>query len=75
MLAAPSAGVAEVCGSAARYAEPGDAQAMAAAMAEVGHEPKVQEQLRSRGYERAAEFSWTKCARLHVDAYALALDA
>ena len=73
VLAAPSAGVTEVCANAARYVDPGDGQAMAAAMVEVGHQRQVQEQLRARGYERAAEFSWTKCARLHVGAYSLAL--
>jgi alpha-1,3-rhamnosyl/mannosyltransferase len=73
VLAAPSPGVKEVCASAARYVDPGDAEAMAATMAQVGHDPRLQEELRTRGYERAGEFSWSKCARLHVAAYSLAL--
>jgi alpha-1,3-rhamnosyl/mannosyltransferase len=75
VLAAPSAGVREVCGSAARYVDSRDAQAMGGAMAEIGHEPAVQERLRACGYRRAEEFSWSKCARLHVEAYSLARDA
>jgi glycosyltransferase involved in cell wall biosynthesis len=73
VLAAPSAGVVEVCGDAAQYVDPAAPQAMAAAMLDVGHEQRVQERLRARGLERAGEFSWARCARLHVEAYSLAL--
>jgi glycosyltransferase involved in cell wall biosynthesis len=73
VLAAPSAGVVEVCGDAAQYVDPADPHAMAAAMVDVGHEQHVQERLRARGLTRAGEFSWARCARLHVEAYSLAL--
>jgi glycosyltransferase involved in cell wall biosynthesis len=73
VLAAPVAGVVDVCGSAARYAAASDAQAFAAAMAALGGDPQLRAALRERGVRRAADFSWATCARAHADAYSLAL--
>ncbi len=73
VLAARSPGIIEVCAEAVRYADPRDASSFAAAMAELALDPGLREDLRKRGRRRAAEFSWAKCARAHVDAYSLAL--
>jgi alpha-1,3-rhamnosyl/mannosyltransferase len=73
VLAVRSAGVAEVCGGAARYIEPGDAEGLAASMAELAARADLRAALSARGRERAAGFSWAQCARLHLDAYSLAL--
>jgi glycosyltransferase involved in cell wall biosynthesis len=73
VLAAATPAVLEVCGDAARYADPGDPSAFAAAMAEVAADPLLRHELAARGRRRAAGFSWTDSARIHLDAYSLAL--
>ncbi|MEA2199231.1 MAG: hypothetical protein QOJ25_3282 [Solirubrobacteraceae bacterium] len=73
VLAAPAPGVVEVCGEAARYADPGDPSAFAAAMAEIAADGSLRRELAERGRRRAAEFSWTDSARIHICAYSLAL--
>jgi glycosyltransferase involved in cell wall biosynthesis len=65
----------EVCGDAARYADPASARELATAMAEVAASPDIQAQMAERGRTQAAKFSWAVCARVHVDAYSLALRA
>jgi glycosyltransferase involved in cell wall biosynthesis len=64
----------EVCGEAARYAAPRDPGAFASAMAEIAADARLRQELTARGLTRAAEFSWERCARAHVDAYSLALE-
>jgi glycosyltransferase involved in cell wall biosynthesis len=73
VLAADVAGTREVCGEAARYANPDDPAAFAAAMAEIAEDPATRDRLAERGRRRAVQFSWSRCARAHVDAYSLAL--
>jgi glycosyltransferase involved in cell wall biosynthesis len=73
VVAAPAPGVSEVCGDAVQYAEGADA--FAAAMARIAGDGAVRAGLSRRGRARAAEFSWGACARLHADAYSLALGA
>jgi glycosyltransferase involved in cell wall biosynthesis len=73
VLAARCEAVAEVCSEAARYVPPGDAEALASALAELGGDPALRAALRERGLARAAAFSWAACARAHLDAYSLAL--
>jgi glycosyltransferase involved in cell wall biosynthesis len=73
VLAARSPGITEVCADAVRYADPRDPSAFAAAMAELALDPALRSELADSGRRRAAEFSWAKCARAHVDAYSLAL--
>jgi glycosyltransferase involved in cell wall biosynthesis len=73
VLAAATPAVLEVCGDAARYADPRDPRAFAAAMAEIAVDAALRRDLGERGRRRAAEFSWTDSARIHLDAYSLAL--
>jgi alpha-1,3-rhamnosyl/mannosyltransferase len=72
VLAARAPGVVEVCGQAARYFAPGDAAALATALAELSAESSLRLELSRRGRERAAGFSWDGCARAHAAAYSLA---
>jgi len=72
VLAAGAPGVREVCGDAARYADPSDPDSFAAAMAEIAADGALRRELARRGRRRAAGFSWTESARIHLDAYSLA---
>ena len=73
VLAARTAGLAEVCGDAARYCDPRDTEAIAAALVELATIPPLREELRRRGIRRAADFSWRASAEAHLRAYNLAL--
>ena len=72
VIAAPSAGIAEVCGDAARYADPEDPAALAGAMSALAGSEALRRELSERGRRRAALFSWQSSARDHVKAYCLA---
>jgi alpha-1,3-rhamnosyl/mannosyltransferase len=72
VIAARVAGAVEVCGDAARYAQPGDPSSFARAMAEIADQPRLRRELAERGRERAGRFSWDDCARAHLEAYSLA---
>jgi glycosyltransferase involved in cell wall biosynthesis len=72
VIAAAAPGVTEVCGDAARYFEPGDPAALAAAMAELAGNPRRRRELAERGARRVARHSWAASARGHLDAYSLA---
>jgi glycosyltransferase involved in cell wall biosynthesis len=74
VLAAPAPGVLEVCGDAARYADPSDPDAFAAAMAEVAGDEPLRRELAERGRRRAERFSWADSARIHLAAYSLAVN-
>ena len=74
VLAAPAPGVVEVCGDAARYADPGDPDSFATAMAEIAADEALGRDLAARGQRRAAGFSWTDSARIHLAAYSLAVE-
>ena len=73
VLAARTAGLAEVCGDAARYCDPRDVDSIAAALVELATVPPLREELRRRGARRAAAFSWRRSAELHLHAYRLAV--
>ena len=73
VLAARSPGVLEVCADAAAYFEPFDEHGVADLMAKVEDDASFRAMLRERGAQRAREFSWTRCAQAHVEAYSLAL--
>ncbi len=53
----------EVAGGAALLVDPDDVVGLASAMQRVGLDDTLAEELRRRGFARAAEFSWTKSAR------------
>jgi glycosyltransferase involved in cell wall biosynthesis len=73
VLAARSPGVVETCASAAEYFDPRDPGALAAALGWITTDAETRRDLAARGRERAAEFSWERSARAHVEAYTLAL--
>ncbi len=61
-----AAALPEVCGEAARLFDPRDAEAIAAAVAEVLADPAPWVE---RGIERAAAFTWERSARAHEAVY------
>jgi glycosyltransferase involved in cell wall biosynthesis len=74
VIAARSPGLVETCGEAAVYADPHDAQDLADAIARVASDAALRRDLTERGRRHAAEFSWVRAGRAHVQAYNLALD-
>jgi glycosyltransferase involved in cell wall biosynthesis len=74
VIAARSSGVVETCGDAAVYADPHDPQSFADAIARVSADAALRRDLSERGRRHAAEFSWARAGRAHVQAYNLALD-
>jgi glycosyltransferase involved in cell wall biosynthesis len=75
VIAAETAGLREICGTAALYADPRDPVALADTMLRLANDPRLRDELRKRGPERAAQFSWGCCARAHLAAYSLALSS
>jgi glycosyltransferase involved in cell wall biosynthesis len=73
VIAARSPGVTEVCGEAALYVDPRDPADLAASMKRVATDPALRADLGERGRRQAAEFSWARSARAHVEAYTLAI--
>ena len=62
-----AASLPEVCGDAAVYCNPHDPADIARAIDEVIGNPALQDDLRQRGAERAAGFSWRGAARTMLD--------
>jgi glycosyltransferase involved in cell wall biosynthesis len=73
VLAGRTAGLTEVCGDAARYCDPRDADDIARGLRELAMVGPLREELRRRGLRRAEAFSWRRCAEAHLAAYTLAL--
>jgi glycosyltransferase involved in cell wall biosynthesis len=73
VIAARSPGVTETCADAAVYVDPRDPADLAAALTRVASDAALRRDLTERGRRRAAEFSWARSARRHVEAYTLAL--
>lgn len=66
----------EICGDAARFVEPGDAEALAAELALVLTDPEVGRSLVALGFENVQKFSWDTMAVEMSDLYhRLASDA
>jgi glycosyltransferase involved in cell wall biosynthesis len=63
----------EVAGDAALLVEPGDADALAAAIAKLAGDPATRHAVAARGQARAAGFTWERCADLTAAAYHRAL--
>jgi alpha-1,3-rhamnosyl/mannosyltransferase len=63
----------EVCGNAAELVDPYDTAAIAAGLQRILVDEAHAEALRSRGLERAAQFTWRRAAEQHADAYEAAL--
>ena len=64
----------EVVGDAALAFEPGNAEALRAAIEKVLGSRELGEDLRGKGRERAAQFSWERCARETRAIYASVLE-
>jgi alpha-1,3-rhamnosyl/mannosyltransferase len=73
VIASEIGGLRETCRDAARYFDPHDPEVLARAMAELAESPPLRAQMSELGRRRAADFSWERCARAHLDAYAVAL--
>jgi glycosyltransferase involved in cell wall biosynthesis len=52
----------EIGGDAARYFDPEDQESIADAVRSVLYDEQTANQMRQRGYERAKQFTWAKCA-------------
>jgi glycosyltransferase involved in cell wall biosynthesis len=63
----------EVAGEAALLFDPHDETAIAQAVMRLLGEPALAEQLRERGLQRAAQFSWERTSRLTLESYARTL--
>jgi glycosyltransferase involved in cell wall biosynthesis len=59
----------EVAGDAATLIEPGDADALAAALAKLAADPAARQDAAARGRQRAATFTWEHCATRTAAAY------
>ncbi len=59
----------EIAGGAAKEIDPDDVLELAEAMAGVLNDVQLQQRLRQQGLERAAEFSWGRCARETLKVY------
>ncbi|HVE67946.1 MAG TPA: glycosyltransferase family 1 protein, partial [Solirubrobacteraceae bacterium] len=73
VLAARSPGVTETCADAAAYFDPRDPADLAHALERLARDPGRRADLAARGARRAAEHSWERSARAHLEAYTLAL--
>jgi glycosyltransferase involved in cell wall biosynthesis len=73
VVCARAAGSAEICRDAALYFDPGSPAELATRLREVSSDPQLLATLSQRGRERAEELSWQESARLHREAYRLAL--
>ncbi len=73
VIAARSPGLTETCGNAAVYVDPRDPHDLTRVLNKVAHDPALRRDLAERGRRQAAEFSWARSARRHVEAYTLAL--
>jgi glycosyltransferase involved in cell wall biosynthesis len=62
VLASRAASLPEVCGDAAMYFDPNDADDLRAKLVLLGNEATTREALRERGRARAAAFTWDGCA-------------
>ena len=69
MIAGNRTSLEEVAGSAGLLVDPFDESAIAQGLAEVLERPDLRAQLRVKGLERAAAFSWRTTARLTLQSY------
>ncbi len=63
----------ELGGGAARYFDPQDTEQMAEAIGEVLRDGELRAEMRQRGLEQAARFSWQRAARETMDVYQRAM--
>lgn len=75
VIASNTSSLPEVVGGAGILVEPGDPSALAGAIRSVMEDEAIAERLVAAGLERAAGFSWARCAQETVKCYRLALGA
>ncbi len=64
----------EIAGDAALYIDPYDVAAIAAGLERLASDEELRSTLRTRGFDRAKEFSWERCARETHAGYRAALE-
>jgi glycosyltransferase involved in cell wall biosynthesis len=62
VIAADASSIPEIAGGAALFVPPGDDDALGEAMVRVGSDEALRRSLSARGLERAARFTWERCA-------------
>jgi glycosyltransferase involved in cell wall biosynthesis len=65
----------EVAGDAALLVDPTDEDALSQAMLDVLRDERLRLRLRCAGLERAAQFTWERCAELTAAAYQHAMES
>jgi len=75
VVSSNSTSLPEVCGTAALYADPDDADAWIAAFRRLRDEPDLRQFLRELGIERARSFSWRGAARRYLELMAATASA
>lgn len=74
LVTSATGGTAEVADGAARLVDPADVADIAAGLRDVLTDSALRSQLTAAGRRRLQDFSWQRCARGTVDAFAAALD-
>lgn len=69
VIASDVSSIPEVVGDASIRIDPQDPDSLASAMTRLIEEPDLRRQLRNRGFERAALFSWPRCAEMTLEIY------
>lgn len=69
VVAARAGSLPEILGDAALYADPHSSKEMAAALLLLDADPALRRQLQDRGFQRAAQFTWTECGRATLRLY------
>jgi glycosyltransferase involved in cell wall biosynthesis len=64
-----TAGLPEVCGDAAFYADPQDANSISGAILQVLLDENLRNSLIPKGFDRASTFSWEKSALSHLKVF------
>ena len=74
VIVSNAASLPEVCGDAALYCDPHSPEDIAAKISQLIHDPALQDDLRGKGLERAALYSWDKTAKMTMEVLEEALD-
>jgi len=69
VIASNAASIPEICGDAVLYFPPRDADALARAIERVVVDGRLRSELIAKGRARIQHFSWTACARQHLDTF------
>lgn len=75
VVASTAACLPEIAGDAALFADPDDAEGLARQVMRLLREPELVQVQIAQGRRRVADFSWTRTARLTLDAYREALSS